>query len=104
MAKSAKAKATQKSPTFAWQPPENYEPDPSIPGVLIHGSPGVGTPLFDMVVYWQWTHYWWKNKTIDTAWADLHMSPANARKAIDQKIVPLEIYEKVLSRALEDDI
>ena len=81
---------------MAWEPPKKYKPDPSIPGSLIHGSPQVGTPIFDMVVYWQWTHYWWENKTSDQAWTDLHMSPANARKAIDQKVVPPEIYKKVL--------
>ncbi len=85
-----------------WTPPKKYQPDPTIPGALIHASPQTGTPLFDMVVYWQWTHYWWKNKTIDDAWEHLHMSPSNARKAIDQRIVPPEIYDRVEERALEE--
>jgi hypothetical protein len=85
---------------MAWTPPDNYQPDPSIPGSLVHGSPTAGTPMSDMTIYWQWRHYWWENKTLERAWADLHMSPANARKAIDLRIVPLEIYEKVKERAL----
>lgn len=86
---------------MAWTKPDTYQPKPEIPGALIHGSPPIGTPLFDMVVYWQWTRYWWKNKSIDQAWVELHMSPANARKGIDERIVPLEIYDRVLTRALE---
>jgi hypothetical protein len=70
-----------------WKPPTKYDPAPDIPDRLIHGSPPVGSALFDMVVYWQWTHYWWHEKSIEEAWNDLRMSPSNAGKAIDQRIV-----------------
>ena len=70
--------------------------------LLIHSSPAPGSALFDMVMFRQWTYYWWQNKTIEDAWRDLHMSPANARRAIDSKIVPLEIYDSVRQRALSD--
>lgn len=86
-----------------WSPPDNYVPLPDLDEKLRHESPPVGTALFDMVVFRQWTHYWWKNKTDDEAWKDLHMSPVNARKAIDQRIVPVEIYDKVLDRARSAD-
>jgi hypothetical protein len=85
---------------MAWQPPQNYQPDPNLDQTLIHASPAPGSALFDMVMFRQWTHYWWRNKTIDEAWEDLRMSPPNARRAIDAKIVPLEIYERARERAL----
>jgi hypothetical protein len=85
----------------AWSPPAKYEPLPDLDEKLRHESPPVGSALFDMVVFRQWTHYWWKNKTDAQAWQDLHMSPANARKAIDTRIVPPEIYPLVLKRAQE---
>jgi hypothetical protein len=82
-----------------WQPPATYQPDPNLDQILIHSSPGSGSALFDMVMYRQWTHYSWQNKTIEDAWQHLHMGPSNARRAIDTRIVPLEIYDRVVERA-----
>lgn len=87
---------------MSWTPPKNYQPDPKVPGIFLHESPPVGSAQFDLTVYWQWTRYWWQNKTIDEAWHDLRMSPVNARKGIDDRIVPLEIYDRALERARDE--
>jgi hypothetical protein len=84
---------------MAWTPPQNYQPKAGYPEALSQQAPQAGSALFDMTMYWMWTRQWWKNKTHEQAWQDLHLSPDNARKAIDQQIVPPEIYDEVLARA-----
>lgn len=86
-----------------WQPPKNYEPKLDLSETLKSASPPMHTPMFDMVVYWDWrTRPIWR-KTIKQAWDDLHMTPEHAREAIDQQIVPAEVYVRAESRALEED-
>ena len=87
---------------MALTPSATYTPKTGYPEALSTlSAPKIGSADFDMVVYWQWTRHWWKNKTHDEAWIDLRMSPANARKAIEDRIVPPEIYDKVLARSKE---
>ena len=86
-----------------WQAPAKYEPMDNLGGYLRGLSPKMDTSELDMVIYWQWTHATlpkWR-KTPGDAWAHLNMTPANARDAIDKKIVPMEIYDLVLQRAEE---
>jgi hypothetical protein len=86
-----------------WQPPSNYQPDPNLEAILKTTSPKLNTPLFDMVVYWDWrTRPLWR-KTIKQAWDNLGMTPEHAREAIDQQLVLTEIYDKAERRALEED-
>ena len=87
---------------MAFTEPANYQPREDLEQLLVNSGPAPGSALFDMVMYRQWTRYWWKNKTSEKAWEDLHMSPANARVAIDTRIAPLSIYPQVLERAKSD--
>ena len=84
---------------MAWQPPENYQPRPDLDTFLKQGSPPVGSALFKMVDYWQRRHPP-ESATIDEAWAGIQpVTKAQAQEAIDQRIVPQELYAKVLARA-----
>ncbi|MEM9148132.1 MAG: hypothetical protein AAGC57_18335 [Pseudomonadota bacterium] len=76
-----------------WTPPDDYKP---MPGVSVHLlstlTPKVGTAEFKMVV--MVTH----NKTP----AEVGLTPAQARTAIDEQIVPTGLYPSVLAVALSD--
>jgi hypothetical protein len=86
-----------------WRPPADYKPQDNLEALLKGTSPALTTPLFDMVVYWDWrTRPVWR-KTIKQAWDDLRMTPEHARDAIDQRIVLAEVYGRAERRALEED-
>lgn len=89
-----------------WHQPIDYKPREDLKNYLEFLSPKMHTPEIDMVIYWQWVHRSLPafRKTPEKAWSDLHMTPENARLAIDRKIVPLEIYERALERALEPEL
>ena len=81
---------------MAWTPPTNYQPKPGYPDVLSHISPSpLNSALGHMFLYWQWTRHWSPNKSSNEAWNDLHISPDFARKAIDEKVAPPEIFPKL---------
>ena len=88
---------------MTFEVPADYKPLDGLDQLLVNSSPPAGSALSDMVVYRQWTRYSWKKKSVQEAWDHLNMSPRNARRAIDSRIVPLEIYPQVLARAQEDD-
>jgi hypothetical protein len=84
-----------------WNPPATYTPRDSLIAYLKSVSPPVNTALFDMVVYVQWrTRPVWQ-KMVDEAWNELQMIPDHARDAIANSIVPMEVYDKAVARALE---
>jgi hypothetical protein len=83
---------------MAWSPPANYVREPNLTRSCAI-QPAVGTALFDMVLFRQWTHYWCEEQERRGRSEHLHMSPVNAPKAIDQHIVPPEIYAKVVEPA-----
>jgi hypothetical protein len=89
-----------------WHQPLDYQPREDLKNYLESISPKMNTPEIDMVVYWQWVHrsLLTFRKPPAKAWADLHMTPEHARQAIDRKIVPLEIYDRALERALEAEL
>ena len=85
-----------------WTPPEDYEPRPDLGPYLLSISPRLNTPEFDMVIYWQWVHAnpRPRRRRPAQAWRALNMAPAHARGAIDEAIVPLEIYPAAQKRAM----
>jgi len=88
---------------MAWQEPNNYTPRDDLESYLLGLSPKINTAELDMVVYWQWVHETLPafRKSPTKAWNDLHMTPPHARDAIDERIVPMEIYDLALKRAQE---
>lgn len=79
---------------MSWTPPEDYKPMPNVSVHLLTVlTPRVGTAEFKMVV--MVTH----NKTPQ----DVGLTVAQARKAIDERIVPTGLYPAVLAVALSDN-
>jgi len=74
-----------------WQAPSNYEQQPGLEAHLRSVSPRPGTVLFKMVVLV--TH----GKDV----SEIELSQAQARKAIDERIVPNAHFEDVLLIALD---
>lgn len=86
-----------------WTPPNPYKPRPDIVTFLRQANPQVDTALFKMVDYVQ-RRSWPLNKSIDEAWQGIQpVTPAKARTAIEEKIVPEEIYDRMLALALQDN-
>lgn len=86
--------------TKQWRPPDDYHQRSDLNAYLKSLSPRMHTSEWDMVVYWDWrTRPFWR-KTVERAWRDLGMLPALARDAIDKRIVPDEVYDRALTRAL----
>lgn len=78
---------------MSWTPPEDYTPIPGVSAYLLTLTPKVGTAEFKLVV--MVTH----NKTP----TEVGMTPAQAQKAIDERIVPTGLYPSVLAVALSEE-
>lgn len=85
-----------------WTEPEDYKPRADLVTYLRHVTPQGGTGLFKMVDYVQ-KRSWPDNMSPDDALKSTHITPALAREAIDQRIVPMEIYKAVLAIALKEN-
>lgn len=98
---AAKKKRSVSRTLSSWEPPTDYKPMPGLGAYLKSISPRMNTAEMDMVIYWDWrTRPLWR-KTVDQAWRDLGMTPQHARDALARKIVPMEIYDRVVARAME---
>ena len=86
-----------------WNPPENYSPKDGLEQILVNAStPSLTSPEASMLAYVTRRRAP-QHMDVESAWAAIHVSPDHARKLIDAKMVPMEIYEKVKARALEDN-
>lgn len=86
---------------MAWNPPANYAPKTGFPkGLANIVAPSMSNGEVEMVAYWGRRQ---QGQSIDDAWASITISPKHARDAIDGKIVPPEIYDRVLAKALQDN-
>lgn len=85
-----------------WRAPDVYAPRANLSQYLRTTNRAGGSSETDMLRYWLWVHEE-SRETKQKAWEALRMSQRSARDAIDKRIVPDDLYDLVLARALSED-